>query len=96
MTSEFRLAALAIVVTLFQSCRPADADDVYAVPNERLKRAIKETIKPKAAVQKPLAAGAQMLCLPGPNPSMASPHESSMSLGRTPSSCVSKTSVIGP
>ncbi len=62
MTSEFRLAALAIVLTLFQSCRPTDADDVYAVPNEeRLKRAIKETIKPKAAVQKPLAVGADAL-----------------------------------
>ncbi len=62
MTSEFRLAALSIVVTLFQSCLPADSDDMYAVPNEeRLKRAIKETIKPKPAAQKALPADADAL-----------------------------------
>jgi hypothetical protein len=62
MTSELRLAALAIVVVLFQSCQPADADDMYAVPNEeRLRRAIKETIKPKAAVHEALPANVDAL-----------------------------------
>jgi hypothetical protein len=57
MTSELRLAALAFVVILFQSRQAADADDTYAVPNEeRLKMAIKETIRPKAAVKKALPA----------------------------------------
>jgi HEAT repeat protein len=62
MTIEVRPVALAIVVLLLQSCQPADADHIYAVPNEaRLKQVIKESIKPKPAAHTPLPANVDAL-----------------------------------